>query len=199
MLNIIIISWQNARMSHALPRIELADLCAPLAARLAPRVRRLGYLGEFFRCMAHQPRALAAFMDLTEAAEDGLPKRLAEVVTLTCCARTNNDYERNQHERLCLRLGFGRQWVAAVNALKPEASALLTPDERSVQRLTLIILETDGRAARGLFEEAVQHLGPGPAVAILMLIGRCVSHGFIVNTLALQPPVPSVLEDGFGS
>lgn len=44
-------------------RIELDDLPPPVATRLAPRVKRLGYLGEFFKCTAHQPEALAAFID----------------------------------------------------------------------------------------------------------------------------------------
>lgn len=184
-------------MSSSLPRIEFPDLPATLAATLEPRVKRLGYLGEFFKCTAHQPRALAALIELTEAAEEGLSKRLVEVITLTCTAWTGNEYERNQHERLCVRLGFGRDWAAAVNALKPEADSVLTAEERSVQRLTLTVLETRGKTAGGLFEEAVERLGPRMAMAILMVIGRCVAHGLIVNTLGLEPPVPSVFEDGF--
>jgi len=184
-------------MSSSLPRLEFADFPPKLAATLEPRVKRLGYLGEFFRCCAHQPQALAAFIELTEAGQDGLSKRLAEVIALTCSVRMGNDYERNQHERLSVRLGFGRDWVAAVNALRPDADSVLTAEERSVQRLTLTILETGGKAAAGLFEEAVQSLGPQVVIAILMVIGRCVAHGLIVNTLELQPPVPSVFEDGF--
>ena len=63
-------------MSSSLPRIEFADLPSPLAAALEPRVKRLGYLGEFFRCAAHQPRALAAFIEFTEASQEGLSQRL---------------------------------------------------------------------------------------------------------------------------
>lgn len=184
-------------MSSSLPRIEFADFPAGLAATLEPRVKRLGYLGEFFKCAAHQPRALAAFVEFTEASQEGLSKRLSELIALTCTGWMGNSYERNQHERLCVRLGFGRDWVAAVNARKPEANSLLTAEERSVQLLTLTVLETQGRAASGLFEESVRSLGPQPAMAVLMTIGRCVTHGLIVNTLALEPPVPSIFEDGF--
>jgi hypothetical protein len=185
-------------MSSSLPRLELADFPAPLAARLEPRVKRLGYLGEFFKCAAHQPRALAAFVELTDASKEGLPDRLVEVIALTCTVWMGNDYERNQHERLSVRLGFGRDWVAAVNALMPDVDSVLTGEERSVQRLTLTVLNSHGKAAGARFEEAVKSLGPRLAIATLMVIGRCVAHALIVNTLELSPPVPSIFEDGFG-
>ncbi|HEV2271183.1 MAG TPA: hypothetical protein VGR92_17150 [Steroidobacteraceae bacterium] len=184
-------------MSSSLPRIEYADLPPALAATLEPRVKRLGYLGEFFKCAAHQPGGLAAFIEFTEASQEGLSKRVIEVIALTCTIRMGNSYERNQHERLCVRLGFGRDWVAAVNALQPEADSLLTAEERSVQRLALTVIETQGRSAGGLFEEVVQRLGPRLAMATLMVIARSVAHGLIANTLALEPPVPSIFEDGF--
>lgn len=184
-------------MSSSLPRIEFADLPAALAANLEPRVKRLGYLGEFFKCAAHQPHALASFIEFTETSQEGLSKRLIEVIALTSAACMDNAYERNQRERLCIRLGFGRDWVAAVNALQPEADSPLTLEERSVQHLTLTVLGTHGRSAGPLFEEAVQRLGPRLAVAVLMVIARCAAHGLIVNTLALEPPVPSIFEDGF--
>ncbi len=184
-------------MPSSLPRLEFSDLPADLAASLEPRVQRLGYFGEFFKCAAHHPEALAAFNALTEAGKEALPDRLAEVIALTCTAWMGNDYERNQHERLCVRLGFGRDWVAAVNSLAPDVDSPLTKAERSIQRLTLTVLETRGNAASGLFDELVQSLGPRPAIATLMVLGRCVAHSLIVNTLRLEPPVASIFEDGF--
>lgn len=185
-------------MSSSLPRLEFPDFPAALAAALEPRMKRLGYLGEFFKCGAHQPEALAAFMEFTEASQDGLGRRLVEVITLTCTTWMGNAYERNQHERLTVRLGLGRDWVAAVNALKPDADSVLTEEERRVQRLTLAVLEKRGKGAGKLFEETVQGLGAKQAIAILMVIGRCVAHSLLVNTLELEPPVPSIFEDGFG-
>lgn len=184
-------------MSSSLPRLELPDFPATLAASLEPRVKRLGYLGEFFKCAANHPRALAAFIEFTEAGRDGLSDRVVEVIALTCTAWMGNDYERNQHERLSIRLGFGREWVAAVNALEPDVDSVLTAEERSVQHLTLTVLNTRGKAAGESFEEAVQTLGSPLAMAILMVIGRYVTHSLIVNTLALEAPVPSIFEDGF--
>lgn len=184
-------------MPSSLPRLELTDFPAALAASLEPRVKRLGYLGEFFQCAAHHPQALTAFNALTEASQAGLPDRLVEVIALTCSVWMGNDYERNQRERLCVRRGFGRDWVAAVNALRPDADSVLTGEERSVQRLTLRTLETHGNGTGELFEGIVHSLGPRSAIAILMVIGRYVAHGLIVNTLGLRPPVPSIFEDGF--
>ncbi|MGA9367704.1 MAG: hypothetical protein WBV35_09610 [Steroidobacteraceae bacterium] len=74
---------------------------------------------------------------------------------------------------------------------------MLTGEERSVQRLTLAVLNTHGKAAGEVFEEAVRSVGPRLAVATLMVIGRYVAHALIVNTLGLEPPVPSIFEDGF--
>ena len=158
-------------------------------------MRRLGYLGEFFKCAAHQPRALAAFIDFTEASQDGLSQSLAEVVALTCTSWMGNCYEQNQHERLSLRLGFGRDWVAAVEALQPDKHSILTSEEQAVQRLTLAALETREKTSGELFEKTVQSMGSQLAMAILMLTGRYVVHGLIANTLELKPPVPSIFED----
>lgn len=184
-------------MSSSLPRLEFADFPPALAAALGPRVKRLGYLGEFFKCGAHQPEALTAFIEFTEACKGGLSSRLVEVIALTCAGWMGNDYERNQHERLCVRSGFGREWVAAVNTLKPDVPSAMTDDERQLQRLTLTVLDTRGKAAGDLYEKAVAALGPAQAVAVLMVIGRYVVHGLFVNTLQLKPPVPSIFEDGF--
>lgn len=184
-------------MPSSLPRLEFPEFAPELAAALEPRVKRLGYLGEFFKCGAHQPEALTAFIEFTEACKGGLPNRLVEVIALTCAGWIGNAYERNQHERLSVRLGFGRDWVTAVNALDPDAESMLTDTEREVQRLTLTVLETRGKGANELFEKAVQSLGPEQAIAILMVVGRYVVHGLFVNTLQLKPPVPSIFEDGF--
>jgi hypothetical protein len=178
-------------------RLEFDELPTAVATRLAPRVKRLGYLGEFFKCTAHQPEALSAFIDFTEAGKGALDDRLVEVVALTVARWMDNSYERHQHERLSVRLGFGRDWVEAVNQLKPDFAPGLRPEERRLQRLVLAILETRGKQVGALFEQAVAELGQDSAIAVLMVIGRYVTHALIVNTLALAPPVPSIFEDGF--
>jgi hypothetical protein len=87
-------------MSRQIVRLEMDQLEPSLAARLAPRVARLGYLGEFFKCAGHQPATLKAFVDFTEESKEGLPEKLVEVVALSAALRLGNAYERNQHERL---------------------------------------------------------------------------------------------------
>src|SRR5262249_13437703 len=115
---------------------------------LAARIKRLGYLGEFFKCAAHQPDALVSFMAFTEDLKRALPDRITEVVALTVSTVLENAYERHQHERLCLKLGFGADWIQAVedrardavHADDRSAKAVAERDERLVQDLTLAVL-----------------------------------------------------------
>ena len=191
-------------MSKAIPRLNLQEMPQGLAAALQPRVERLGYLGEFFRVAGHQPQALEAFVNFTESAKSDLPKALVEVIALTCAVYLDNAYERHQHERLSVRLDLGRDWVEAVERLKPDEEApagarSLSDAERAVQRYLLAALESHGRsgAAQAAFERLVELLGHRQAVAVMMVAGRYLVHALIVNTLALEPPVPSIFEDGF--
>ncbi|MDB5580097.1 MAG: hypothetical protein JWR80_5273 [Bradyrhizobium sp.] len=183
----------------SLARLEFDELEPALAKSLEGRVSRLGYLGEFFKCAGHQPAALRDFMAFTESAKGGLAPNLVEIVALTAAGWASNDYERNQHERLSVRLGLGRDWVAAVGALAPDNAPGLSSAERLVQRLVLTVLKTKGRGALADFEQAVDALGDAPAIAVLMLLGRYVVHALFVNTLELAPPVPSIFEDGFAA
>lgn len=183
--------------SVSLPRLPFDALRPDLADALGPRVRRLGYLGEFFQCCAHQPGALLDFIRYTESSKKGLPERLVELIALTAAVENGNHYERNQHERLSIRLGFGVEWVQAVQQCNPEAQTHLSPTEANVQRLVLAALRSAGRDANGAFQSVLAELGPEAAIAVLMVLGRYVVHALIVNTLALAPPVPSIFEDGF--
>ena len=176
-----------------IPRIASQDLPADVADMLRPRVERLGYLGEFFKCAAHQPAALLSFMALTEDLKRALPDRLTETVALTVSTELGNAYERHQHERLCLKLGFGDAWIRAVEALDP-ANATLTEKERRVEALTLALLRRHGHGASAELEAVVSSVGHEQAIAVLMLVGRYLTHALIVNCLALAPPVPSPLE-----
>src|ERR1700687_3975911 len=131
-------------MSKKIPRLERNELAPNAQETLAGRVKRLGYLGEFFKCSGHNPDVLVSFMEMTEALKHALPDRLTEVGSLTVAGLMGNDYERNQHERLSEKLGFGRDWVAAVNRLDPDAAGPMSEDERAVQRLALAVVERKG-------------------------------------------------------
>jgi len=176
-----------------IPRLAADAFPQNVADMLRPRVERLGYLGEFFRCAAHQPEALVSFMAFTEDLKHALPDRLTETVALTVSTELGNAYERHQHERLCLKMGLDEEWVRAVEALDPEGAARLEAAERRVQALTLAVLRRHGHGTTGELDASVSAIGAAAAIAVLMLIGRYVTHALMVNCLNLEPPVPSPL------
>jgi hypothetical protein len=182
----------------SIPRLEFDELDSSLAQALQPRVSRLGYLGEFFRLMGHQPAPLRAFVEFTESAKAPLDKRIVEVIALTVATSENNAYERNQHERLSIRLGFEREWIAEVESLRPDEAERMHDRERLVQRFVLSAVCGTARETQAAFEAVVETLGHKVAIAILMVVGRYVAHAVMVRALGIAPPVPSIYEDGFG-
>jgi len=172
-------------------RLEIEQMDPPLREALAARVARLGYLGEFFKCAALQPDCLLAFMQLTEALKKALPDRLGELVTLAVTSATGNEYERNQHERLCERLGYERSWIAAAGG-RGSGPSPLSPAEQAVFRLALSALRKDGRELSRELSDVVEAIGPAQTVAVLLLIGRNWAHGLVANALGFQPPVASI-------
>ncbi|HEX5280711.1 MAG TPA: hypothetical protein VFW28_11600 [Micropepsaceae bacterium] len=179
-------------MSKNIPRLEMEQLAPEVQQTVAARVKRLGYLGEFFKCSGHNPEVLVSFMEMTEALKHALPDRLTEVGSLTVAALMNNDYERHQHERLSEKLGFGRDWIAAVNRMAPDAPGPLSPEERAVQRLTIAVVNRKGHDVQPELEAVIGSIGAAHAMAMLFLIGRYVMHAYVVNALELKPPVPSI-------
>jgi alkylhydroperoxidase family enzyme len=184
-------------MSSRIPRLTFDELAPPLAAVLQARVNRLGYLGEFFRVVGHQPAALQGFVEFTEAAKSALDKRHVEVLALTVASHFGNRYELNQHERLAVRHGFGRDWVAAIEQLAPDTAPLLSDTERLLQRFALSSVRSHGRQGQEEFEQLLDVMGKDAAVAVLLVISRYVAHAYMINLLHIEPPVPSIWDDGF--
>lgn len=182
-------------MSRRIKRLEFDELAPTLQGVLAARVKRLGYLGEFFRCAGHQPALLAPFMTMTESFKSVLPDRLVETGALTVAGVMANDYERNQHERLSAKLGFGRDWIADVNRLDPDGATHMSDAERAVQRFAIALIGRKGHGVAAELDAMIDAIGPEQAVAVMFLVGRYVTHAFIVNALALTPPVPSVFAE----
>jgi hypothetical protein len=114
-------------------------------------------------------------------------------VSLTVATIYKNDYERVQHERLSLKLGFGEAWVRGVISLKADGSGGLSETEILAQKLTLAVIERHGHNTNIELEAVIGAIGHEQAIAMLMLIGRYVTHALIVNSLNLAPPVPSPL------
>jgi alkylhydroperoxidase family enzyme len=175
-------------MSNQIPRLSAKEMPPALASFLNPRVQRLGYLGEFFQCTAHQPEALLSFLEFTEHLKHALPNNLTEVIALSIAVVMDNDYERVQHERLSLKLGFSEEWLREVLSLVADADGSLSQQEWLVQQLVIAVAERGGRNTTAEFEAVTRTLGPSHAIAVLMLIGRYMSHALIVNTLNLAPP-----------
>src|SRR5712671_2509452 len=157
-------------MSKKIPRLEMSDLAPNVKETLAARVKRLGYLGEFFKTSGHNPDVLVSFMEMTEALKEALPDKLTEVGSLTVAGLMGNDYERNQHERLSEKLGFGRDWVAAVNRLEPDAAGPMSAEERAVQKLGIAVVERRGHDVEAELEAVIDRIGHAQAMAVLFLI-----------------------------
>jgi len=181
-------------VSKLIPRLSDAELDPQLRETLRPKVERLKYLGEFFQCAAHQPQALISFHKLTEDLKEALPDNLTELVALSIATIMGNAYERVQHERLALKLGFSEAWVREVISLKID-SGELSEAERLVQRLVLAVIERQGHDTTGELDAVVHALGHTQAIGVLMLIGRYAMHALVANCLALEPPVSSPLEE----
>ena len=179
-------------MKNEIPRLSMEEMTPELQESLLPRVERLGYLGEFFQCAAHQPQALMSFMSFTEELKDALPDNLTEVVALSVAKLMGNAYERVQHERLSLKLGFSEDWVREVTSLAGDGNKM-SANELAVQRLALAIIEHSGHDSARELEAVTESIGHEQAVAVLMLIGRYVTHALMVNCLELAPPVSSPL------
>ena len=182
-------------MSKLISRIAFDRLAPQVQDVLRARVDRLGYLGEFFQCTAHQPGVLTPFMQMTEALKQALPDRLTETGALTVATLMGNAYERNQHERLSRKLGFGEAWVAAVERVAPDAALELSDDERAVQRLVIALVNQRGKGVSAELETAIALIGADQAIAVLFLVGRYITHALIVNALELAPPVPSIFDE----
>ena len=182
-------------MSALIPRLSMEELDPDLAALIRPKVERLNYLGEFFQCIGHQPRALISFYTLTEDLKKALPDNVTELVALTIATKMNNAYERVQHERLSLKLGFSEAWIREVTSLLSKSEGnLLSEGEVVVQKLALAVIERGGHETGVELEEVVKGIGHEQGIGVLMLIGRYVMHALIANSLALKPPVSSPLE-----
>ena len=177
-----------------IPRIQQADLPQKLANFLRPRIERLGYLGEFFQCTAHQPDALLSFLEFTEHLKRALPNNLTEVVALSVAVMMQNDYEFNQHQRLCLKLGFSPAWIAEIAKLS-KGGSVMSESEQLVQQLVVAVVERKGHDTNAELDAVTAAVGVSHSVAILMLIGRYMSHALIVNALNLAPPIPPAKEN----
>jgi alkylhydroperoxidase family enzyme len=176
----------------ATPRIEYSELPPGLQERLRAKVERLGYLGEFFQVAANQPGALAHFIDFTEDLKAALTPDLVEAIALSVAAATGNAYERVQHERLALKLGFERGWVEGLVAGETGGERF-SPEQSAAAALAREVVAARGASCAEGFERLQELAGPAVAVACLMTAVRYLAHATMANTWGLRPPVDSPL------
>ena len=174
-------------MDVSVTPIDLADLPDDLRHELSPRVRRLGYLGDFFRYCGHQPDALLHFHLFTEALKKALPADLTEAVALTIASAAGNDYERVQHERLSAKLGFSAAWIEALTGGEPRPDGL-SEEQLDARALALAMLRGEWDRAQARLAALIARVGQETAVGVLMLAGRYLAHASISNTLHLTIP-----------
>jgi hypothetical protein len=173
----------------AVPAVAYEDLPEPLRSELAPRVRRLGYLGAFFSVLGHQPEALRDFHRFTEDLKAAVPANLAEIVALTVATLLENEYERVQHVRLATVQGHGPVWIAEASA--GAGSVELSPEELAVRDLARHLVDRRGQDARIRLDAVVERLGPRLAVGVVLLVARYVAHAHVANAFELVSPVES--------
>ncbi len=184
-------------MTSAIPPLTFDELPVSISDRLRSKYERLGYLGEFFAQSAHQEEALVAFIEFTEASKSAIDMPLVELIALTIAQSMDVPYERNQHERLSLKLGFGKEWVRAVELLDPSHvdAAPLTEQQRTVQRYVISALETKGHGATDNLNKVVKAIGHEDAVAVMMVMARYVGHALMVSSMGIEAPVASIFDE----
>jgi len=181
-------------MTDNIPKLSFDELPPAIADRLRAKYDRLGYLGEFFARTAHQPDALAAFIDFTDFSKDALDMRFVELIALTVAMMQGVDYEKHQHERLSEKLGFGKEWVRDVERLMPEDSEHLGAGEQVVQSFVIDAVRNDGVAATEKLDRVIDTLGHVDAVAVMFVMARYVAHALLVNSMNIESPVPSIFD-----
>jgi hypothetical protein len=100
---------------------------------------------------------------------------------------------------LSLKLGFGENWLREVLTLKADGTGRMSEKEVLIQRLAMAAINRKGHHITAELEPVIRSVGPAMSIAVLMLVGRYLSHAIIANALDLAPPVPSPLALGTSS
>lgn len=181
-----------------LPRLAFEDIEPQLQKELGPTVERLGYFGEFFQVFAQVPGAVSAFMAYTKTVKAPLDDAQNELLALAVCCAMNDRYECVQHERLVLKLGFTREWIAAAEGRADCDPGLLSPSEAALRRLALAVLERQGSRCSAEVADVAALIGAEKAAAALLQVTRFVMIATLCNALSLSLPVPSIFSDDNG-
>ena len=173
--------------------IDFDDLRPDLQDALRARYERLGYLGDFFRFMAHQPAALIAFDAFTEACKHGPAVRAGRD---DLAHRSHAPGQRLRApparaaggaQRAVALLGGGRRArstrVAARRRRKPTCSATSSPRSTPTAIRPPVLDAITAPPRRS----------PPPA-AVALLTARFIGHATVSRACRLQPTVPSIFD-----
>lgn len=177
-----------------LSRHPLAELGPALQQELQPVVDRLGYFGEFFQVYGQVPSAIETFMGYTRSVKAPLSDAENELLALTVCASLDDQYERIQHERLCVKLGMSMDWIAAASGRAGHAASFLSDPEQALRRLALAVIERHGKNCSEEISECIDALGQIKTKAALLQITRFMSIATLCNCDQLALPVPSIFD-----
>ena len=133
-------------------------------------------------------------MDYTKAVKAPLSDAGNEVLALSVCALLNADYERIQHERLSLKLGLTREWVAAAVGRSGANMTLLGPTETALRQLALAMVTRQGRDCSAEIVTVAHLLDATQTVAALLQITRFITIAHLCNALTLTLPVASIFD-----
>lgn len=181
--------------ADGITRLELEAIDPKLRAFLQPTVERLGYLGEFFQVAGHVPDAMPHFMEYTKAVKAPLTDAENELLAMATCAALGADYERIQHERLSLKLGLSREWIAAACGRAGADPSLLSASERELRNLAIAVAARAGHGCAAEVRAVVDALGQTKATAALLQITRFVLIAHMCNALGLTLPVASIFAE----
>ena len=174
---------------YPLATLTFDELPPDLQELLKPTVERLGYFGDLFALLGHNPAVVKAFTGYSAALRPLIDATLNELVALTVCTRMQFDYERIQHERLSLVMKLDRAWVAALVGKGPLDP--LSPAERSTRDCVLATVDGDVGAAREQIANVAADFGAAQATAILVQTTRFMGICQIGKIIGAQLPVPS--------
>ncbi|MGI9248648.1 MAG: hypothetical protein ACR2QI_06505 [Woeseiaceae bacterium] len=185
-------------MTDKIHRLSFDELPPSIAGRLRAKYERLGYLGEFFARTAHQPEALGAFIDFTNLSKGALDQQVVELIALTVATMRDVAYEKHQHERLSVKLGFGQEWVRDIERLAPEESDQMDETEKQIQRYVIDAIRQDGVGVTEQLDRVVDAIGCDNTVAVMFVMARYVGHALLVSSMNIESPVPSIFDDEQG-
>lgn len=173
--------------------LTLDEVDPKLREMLQPTVDRLGYFGDFFRYAGHAPAVLTGFMQYSGVLKGALPDDLNEVIALTVCTKLDFAYERIQHERLSLKLGLDRAWIATLVGRSDQT--VLTAAQTHARALAVAIIADELGEAREALDALAAETGGAVAMAALFQVARFRDVCSIGRLLDMRLPVASIFSD----